>query len=393
MEAEVEQGSGKSVFCQQKIVIRILMDYNAGFRHRFLALRKTAPYARKSIFREFVDIIHAWGLSDICVINKTQMVCTFSNGSTIECMGLDDPEKVKSIAGITGVFMEEITEFTPDDFKQLSIRMRGEIPSYFQIMGAFNPVSKLNWVYPMFFEEPLRLNSNELTTHFSTYKDNKFAGEQFIKKMEAFEKIDYNYYRIYTLAEWGSLENLIYKDNWKIVPGFPDDVEEVCMGLDFGYNHPTALVLTGYAKEGIYVKELIYRSKLTISRLVDVMKRAIPNDPTSQYNRQTKIYCDNARPEAITQIREAGFNAVKVAKGKNSVKEGIDLVKQNPLLITKDSFNVIAEISKYKWREDKNGIVFEEPFKHDDDAMDALRYSIFMNLRRNSSLNVFFMDM
>jgi phage terminase large subunit len=32
------------------------------------------------------------------------------------CAGLDDPEKIKSIAGLTDAWLEEATEFSLDDF-------------------------------------------------------------------------------------------------------------------------------------------------------------------------------------------------------------------------------------------------------------------------------------
>lgn len=381
-------GSGKSVFCAQKILFRILMDYNSGFKHRFLALKKTAPFARRSLFPMFKEMISEWGLNGICDINKTNMVFTFSNGSQIDVMGLDESEKVKSISGVTGIFMEEGTEFTYEDFMQLDLRMRGKIGTYYQIMGAFNPTSKLSWLYKEFYENEMRYG-DLATLHLSTYMDNRFLDEQYKTKLKSLGDRDYGWYKIYCLGEWGSLENVIYR-NWETVEGFPSDITDITLGLDFGFNHPSALVMTGITKDNTYVKELLYQSKLTVSKLVERMKKIIPDDNEAQLNRQLPIYCDNARPEAIKQIREAGFNAIAVIKGKNSVKEGIDTVKQQDLLITTRSTNIINEIQKYKWREDKDGNVFEEPFKHDDDAMDAIRYSLFMRLRKKIECGVLF---
>jgi phage terminase large subunit len=39
-------------------------------------------------------------------------------------MGLDDPEKIKSITGLTDAWLEEATEFTLDDFSQVNLRVR-----------------------------------------------------------------------------------------------------------------------------------------------------------------------------------------------------------------------------------------------------------------------------
>lgn len=382
-------GSGKSIFCIQKILFRILYDYNKGFKHRIILLRKTRPYAKKSVWRDLKEMIVEWGLSSICRENKTDLMFTFTNGSSIECMGLDDPEKIKSIAGVTTMFMEEATEFTLDDFMQLDLRMRGKIDTYYQIMIAFNPTSKLSWVYKEFYAN-LKRYGDKAMLHLSTYLDNKFLDDKYKQKLEQLSERDYGWHQTYALGNWGSLENVIYK-NWIEVKGFPEDIQKISLGLDFGYNHPMALTQQGFTEEGIFIKELIYESNLTINRLIDKMKKIIP-DSGNQITRNTPIYCDNARPEAIAQIRNAGFNAISVKKGNNSVKEGIDLVKQHKLYITKGSTNIITEIQKYKWKEDKEGNVFEEPFKHYDDAMDAIRYSVFMTLLKRVDVGVLFMS-
>ena len=43
----------------------------------------------------------------------------------LHMFGLDDPEKIKSIAGIDWIWIEEATELTYEDFGQLDLRLRG----------------------------------------------------------------------------------------------------------------------------------------------------------------------------------------------------------------------------------------------------------------------------
>ena len=379
-------GSGKSEFCVAKLIFRILSDWNKPFKHRFLALKKTLPYARRTVFPLIQTVIERWGLEAIVTVNKTHMTFTFSNGSEIWVMGLDDSEKVKSIEGVTGIWMEEATEFAIDDFAQLDIRMRGQIDTYYQIMLSFNPVSTLKWVYREFFSNP----RPDTTTHFSTYKDNRFLDEKYHAKLEDLVNRDFMKYRVYCLGEWGSLENIIY-DNWERVSSFPSDVDNVVIGCDFGYTHPCGVVMLGCDGKTIYVKELIHRDKLTVTRLCQVLKPLIDTEPL--LNMATRIYCDDSRPEGIAQMREEGFNALAVAKGRSSVREGIDLIKQYKLMLTKGSQGLINEIQEYKWKEDKDGVVYDEPVKLNDDGMDAMRYAAFMLLRRKSQLGCVFIDM
>jgi phage terminase large subunit len=63
------------------------------------------------------------------------------------------------------------------------------------------------------------------------------------------------------------------------------------------------------------------------------------------------------------------------------------------LYITKNSTNIVKEIQQYKWKENREGQVFDEPVKLHDDAMDAMRYAAFMTLRKKKNLMVCFAEM
>ena len=363
------------------------------FQHRFLVLRKTLPYAKKSVLPLFRHYIREWGLEGMCDINRTEGIITFANGSEILISGLDDPEKVKSIFGITSIWMEEATELTIDDFRQLNLRMRGKIPTYYQLILSFNPISDLSWIYKEFYGAGTHNQlKNKAKLHFSTYKDNKFLDKQYKEELEALIDLDYMWYKVYVLGEWGSLENIIYK-KWNTVDNIPPDVQELSIGLDFGYTHPTAAVLFGVGKEGVYVKELLYAKGLTVANVIKRLKDLIP--PEAPYarntlNMDTPIYCDSARPDAIKEISQAGFNAIQAYKGKNSVREGINTIKSHKLHVVAGSDNVMRELRTYKWKEDKDGNVYDEPVKLNDDAMDAMRYAAFMTLRKKNKLIVVF---
>ncbi len=64
--------------------------------------------------------------------------------------GMEDPERIKSISGISDIVMEEATEFTLDDYSQLQLRLRNKSAGNNQVFIMYNPASKDNWVYHMF---------------------------------------------------------------------------------------------------------------------------------------------------------------------------------------------------------------------------------------------------
>ena len=144
-------GSGKSHEVAQKILLRIEKAVLLGYHEGFLCLRKTSPDVKRSVFLLFKTYIDLWGLEGITT-NKTDLSYTWPDGQFISCGGLDDPEKVKSIEDITGVWMEEATQFTLGDFRQLDLRLRGDVSSYFQIVMSFNPMDDASWINLEFFD-------------------------------------------------------------------------------------------------------------------------------------------------------------------------------------------------------------------------------------------------
>ena len=96
-------GSGKSVFASQKIISRVVSEKG----HIFLAARKVAKTIKNSIFTELKQRLLDWGIYNQFIINKSEYRFThLGTNSEIICTGLDEPEKIKSISGITGMWLE-----------------------------------------------------------------------------------------------------------------------------------------------------------------------------------------------------------------------------------------------------------------------------------------------
>lgn len=116
-------GSGKSYGIMQLIIYRVIAEPG----HKVLVIRKVGTTLRESVFSLAVEIIHLYGCSSLFKINKTDMAIECINGNKILFKALDDPEKIKSINGITDIVIEEATELESQDRKQLDIRLRGKL--------------------------------------------------------------------------------------------------------------------------------------------------------------------------------------------------------------------------------------------------------------------------
>ena len=358
-------GSGKSHYVAQKLLVRIIMAIKRGYAEKFLVLRKTQPAIRKSVFALLKHYIDQWELRDIVEINKTDMTFSFNGGSEILCGGVDDPEKLKSIEGVTSVWIEEPTELNKQDFIQVDLRLRGDTPSYKQIILSFNPISRVIWLHGYFFENP----PESTTIIHSTYKDNRFLDAEYIKVLEGLKNQDETYYQVYALGQWGILQNIIFS-NWQVELLSTEDkhYSSVLNGLDFGFNHPSALVRIGVKDDELYIFDEIYERGLTNNQLIQLVKSKVPSDQV--------ITADCAEPARIEEFKQAGVWIKSSIKGPGSVKDGIDWVKRRKIHIHPQCVNTIREIGAFKYKEDKNGNVFDEPVPFNDDAMAALRYAV-----------------
>ncbi len=188
-------GSGKSVFAAQKVILRIVSEKP----HRILCIRKVANTLRSSVYQLLKDTILDMGLMGEFTINKSEMRFIHISGNEILLAGLDDVEKLKSIAGITSIWVEEATELLVGDFDQLDLRLRGETVTYKQIIFTYNPINENHWIKSRFHDSP-QGNFDCLRT---TFKDNHFIDDEYRTILEQKASSSPNLYRIYYLGEWG----------------------------------------------------------------------------------------------------------------------------------------------------------------------------------------------
>ena len=327
-------GSGKSYTQTQHEIIRCLQK-----TEKLLVIRKVGTTLKDSVVALFVSILNSWGLEDFYTENKSTQFIQFTNGSQILFKGMDDPEKIKSIAGITRIWIEEASELSQADFSQLNLRLRGR--EGLQITLTFNPIDEEHWIKSYFFDnENVSVKTNIIRT---TYKDNKFIDEAYKAELEGYQHIDKNYYKIYALGEWGGITEGRIFPIWEQIELFPE-IDGYWYGLDFGFsNDPTAIVKTIKWKNRIYFDERLYRTGLTNPDIASFMF-------SDGYKGQV-VVCDSAEPKSIEELRRLGINAIEAQKGQGSIMAGIDFLKAHKVLVTQSSLNLIRENRYYQWKE------------------------------------------
>lgn len=375
--------SGKSVFVAQKKVYQHLL---APGRHT-LVVRKVARTLRHSAFAEVVGVIRRWNLyNTVFRVNKSDMeIIRIDDKSRFIFAGLDDVEKLKSIRGVTDQWIEEASEITEDDFKQLNLRMRGQTGFPKQIDLTFNPISALSWQKRFFFDFP-KPNATVLKT---TYLDNQFLEEEDRQEIEALKERDPMYYKIYGLGEWGVIGNLVYTNY--VIEEF-DDTEfsdtQVYQGIDWGFNDPSVFIKIGFKDAEIYILDYVYKKKHTNIEFLQAVEQRngkYENDrsvPAFMKNKPTKA--DSSEPARIKEWRQKGWMVIPARKGHGSVKFRIDFIRRHRIHIQPWQQEFVNEITSYCYREVQtsvNGLPKaipdpDNPVDFNNHLMDAMGYAL-----------------
>ena len=363
-------GSGKSFFCAQRLIYKALKS-----RRKILVLRKVNRTTKASTFQLLLDVLLQFNILNYCKVNRTDFTIELPNGSMFLCMGLDDPEKIKSITGLTDAWLEESTEFTLDDFSQVNLRVRDPNAENQEICLSFNPVSKANWCYLQFFAENPELEEFRKTVRVvhTNYLDNPHLPQDYINTLLMMKATNEVYYKIYALGEFGSLDKLVY-NNWQKMDFDPAKIKgQLLCGLDFGYtNDPTAFV-SSYLVENerrIYV----FKEWGGTGYLNDAIAEQI-----KEMGFAKSIICaDSAEQKSIDEIKRLGISRIKpCVKGKGSVLQGIQKLQQYELIVHPSCENVIEELENYSWKKDKaTNEYINEPVDAYNHYLDSLRYSL-----------------
>jgi phage terminase large subunit len=306
--------------------------------------RGTYKALRASAERDFFEILQTFEGYNPKFHNKSDHTYKL-NGNLIEFIGLDQAQKVQGRKR-NFLFVNEAIEVDYDAWVQLLLR------TTHKVVIDFNPSEYEHWIYDHV------LTRSDCATIVTTYKDNPHLGPEQIAEIERLKTADPDLWRIYGDGQRGQHRNLIY-GHW--TNGHYQEPVKKVYGLDFGFTHATALIEIGLLSDSrVQWDEKIYQTKINTSELIQLMKEyGIDN--------HTLIYADSARPDAIEEIRRAGYRIMNADK---SVIAGINKVKSNPLVITNNSLNLKREIKQYKWMDNKQ----DQPVKFMDDALDAARY-------------------
>tara|TARA_R110002126_G_scaffold4041_5_gene21953 strand:- start:3787 stop:4848 length:1062 start_codon:yes stop_codon:yes gene_type:complete len=329
------------------------------------SVRKYRTNLDGTIIRDFEEILKADDWYNSIDHNKTKKTYKF-RGRMVEFIGADDQQKLRG-AKRNILYCNEANELEyKQEFFQLLMRTENKI------FVDFNPDDEQVWI-----NQELELKRSkevgDVEVIVSNYKDNTYLPKSLIKEIEYLQHTDKEFWKIYGLGEYGNISGLIY-ENVEYVDSMPE-CDLVAYGLDWGYSlDPTACLSVYKRGDELYLKEVLYERGLTNQDIAERLKPIVMRD---------EVICDSAEPKSIEEMYRLGLNVKPATKGKDSINNGIDILKRYKIKVVNGS-NLRKEFRSYKWAVDKNGNSLNKPLGKFDHLMDALRYVGLIHLKKHN---------
>jgi phage terminase large subunit len=275
----------------------------------------------------------------------------------------------KGLARVTHLLIDEAVELpSEEEFIKLndSFRTKGVERKIFLL---FNPSSIRHWIFRRWYlndGEPNPKWSDDHEYIHTTYHCNAHnLDPKKVQEWERMQDIDPEYYAHHIMGKWSEgLIGRIFK-HWQFTYE-PDPEASTTYALDFGFsNDPTALVEIKKHKNKIWIRQLIYETGLTNEDISVVMSKLM-------IKKTSIITADSAEPKSIEELRRLGWRNIQGAyKGPDSIRNGINKIKELEVFCDPNSKDLVDEYNLYSW--DKTG---ERPEDQHNHLMDALRYGL-----------------
>lgn len=371
-------GSGKSKAICQRLVYMFLTyaDIN------IYVVRANSPALVRSVYLgkdpSIVEELQIWGCPAYDWLNKSEKTITNpQNGSRFTFIGLDDPEKIKSI-NANYVWIEEATELNVDKFNQLDLRLRRDNPvpgKINQMFISYNPISYNNWVIRTFHTNVPPEREPQIYRSFTNFTQNKYVKLENAKNWLSTAENNEMFYQTYILGVPGVPMGQIYQNiSFESSDRWPLEVWDVrpYYGIDWGFIDPMVLVECRNYEGKLYVRCLYHETERKTADLIKYMK-------SIGINATNEIYYDSAEADRGAELLSAGFIAYKAMK---NIKAGISYCQSIPIIFDdsgETGDRASKEILGYTWEKDPDNQdkYIDEPIETDNHVADALRYAAF----------------
>lgn len=285
-------------------------------------------------------------------------------GNTVKFTGVDQAQKKRGSKRDI-LFVNEANDLSWDEFFQLNVRCK------MKAIIDYNPsMEEDHWIFTKIKVRP------DTDFFITTYLDNPFLTKIEIKEIEMLRLTDPYYWSIFGLGE--SSKNPARIFTYNEIEGVPDGATLLGYGMDFGFSNSPSTIVAVWKRDArdetgqiiakdLILDEILHGTGMTNHDISEQLK-------SIGFNPNAQIYADSEDPKSVEELRRMGWRIVSCKKPRDGISWGINYMKQHRLFITDRSVNAKKEFRLYKWKQDRNGIITNEPVKAYDHVADATRY-------------------
>lgn len=399
-------GSGKSYAIAEKLILKLLEE-----KRKACVIRDVYDTLKESTFDLIKEVLETLGLlAEEGVRTSKNKVCwrvsplgfKFPNGSRIIFKGMDKTEKVKSLNGVSIVWLEECSEIRYDGYLEMLGRIRTPGVSMHFILSC-NPVGKFNWVYQHFFSKTNEDGSIKVVMddekfyskkvlvkkgvyyHHSTCDDNPYLPVQYVKRLDEMKTYDKALWLVARLGRFGV-------SGLRVLPQFEVMNEDLVLhavaalptewhriGMDFGFETSYNAVLKiaiDDKRKWLYIYKEYYKNHMTDDRTaVDLVKwdSDIKNE---------LIKADCAEPKAIRYYQQEGFTMRACKKRADKKTEGSRIANTKKvkrfrrIICSSGCVSTINELKDLTYKKKPSGEVDYGHFNIDPHTFSAIWYAL-----------------
>lgn len=379
------RGSAKSSFISEMIPLLLINNPSV----HALVFRKVGNTMKNSVWSQVVWGIDMWGLRDYFLIPKTiaNPIVFKPTGQQILFMGLDDPNKVKSVKlpfGYIGItWFEELDQFAGEKEirKVLQSTMRGG--SMFWDFRSFNPpISNLNWANQYATDAMSRVNTLVTSTNYTDVPED-WLGQAFIDEALDLKEMNPRAYEHEYLGVpvgtggnvFENVEPMYMNDDF--ILGF----ERWLRGVDWGwYPDPFAFNICHFdpSRRNLYIFAEFHCNKMSNRQTYDKIysELSIAGRPMSAPD--DIVICDSAEPKSISDWKSYGAYGARPAKKEpDSVNYSMKWLQSLAHIYIDPNRcpSTYKEFVEYEYDRDKDDEVISGYPDANNHHIDAIRYS------------------
>lgn len=380
------RGSLKSSFISEMIPLVMI---NNPMVHA-IVFRKVGNTIKNSVWAQIVWGIDKWGLREYFQIPKTiaNPIIFKSTGQQILFMGLDDPNKVKSVKlpfGYIGItWFEELDQYLGEKEirKVLQSTMRGG--TLFWDFRSFNPpISNLNWANQYAADALARENTLVMSSDY-TQVPQEWLGQAFIDEAEDLRETNPRAYEHEYLGIPVGTGGNVFEN---VEPLYMNDdfimgLEHVFSGIDWGwYPDPFAFtkVAVDISRRNIYIFAEFRANKMSNKQVYDKLYSEMTYAGRKFMMPDEIVTADSAEPKSISDFKSYGAYGCRPAKkGPDSLVYSMKWLQSlNHIYIDpKRCPCAYKEFIEYEYDRDKEDEVVSGYPDRDNHSIDSVRYAL-----------------